>query len=257
MGSGPIEWDAETYDEVSTPQLSWGIEVLERTELRGDELAIDAGCGSGRVTEELLKRLPEGKVTAIDGSAAMVAKARERLGERADYMVADLAALEVAEPVDLVFSTATFHWIPDHDALFEHLRRALRPGGRLVAQCGGEGNIQEHAEATAAVSAEPDFAPYMSDSDRLWNYAGPEQTEARLRAAGFAESRCWLEPRPVVPADPLRFTMTATLGAHLDKLPEALRLPFAEAVIARSREPFTLDYVRLNIEAIAPSSKLL
>jgi trans-aconitate 2-methyltransferase len=169
-------------------------------------------------------------------------------------MVVDLAELEVDEPVDLVFSTATFHWIPDHDALFEHLRRALRPCGRLVAQCGGEGNIQEHAEATAAVASEPDFAPYMSGSGRLWNYAGPEQTESRLRAAGFAESRCWLEPKPVLPEDPLRFTMTATLGAHLAKLPERLRRPFAEAVVERSRKPFTLDYVRLNIEARVPGS---
>lgn len=251
MTSGPIEWDAETYDEVSTPQLSWGMEVLERIELRGDEAAIDAGCGSGRVTAELLKRLPSGKVTAVDGSEAMVVKARERLGERADYMVADLAELEVAEPVDLIFSTATFHWIPDHDALFERLRRALGPGGRLVAQCGGEGNIQEHAETTAAVAVEPDFAPYMSGSERLWNYAGPKQTESRLLSAGFAEGRCWLEPKPVLPEDPLRFTMTATLGAHLARLPERLRRPFAEAVIERSRKPFTLDYVRLNIEARA------
>ena len=164
-------------------------------------------------------------------------------------MVADLAALTVAEPVDLVFSTATFHWIPDHDQLFSHLRAALRPGGRLVAQCGGEGNIAEHVEATAAVAAQAEFAPYLSGAGDLWNYAGPEETEARLRAAGFAEARCWLEPKPVQPPDPLRFTMTATLGAHLDRLPEDLRLPFAEAVIDASREPFTLDYVRLNIEA--------
>ncbi|HEX7244661.1 MAG TPA: methyltransferase domain-containing protein [Solirubrobacterales bacterium] len=253
MTSGPIEWDAETYDEVSTPQLSWGLEVLERLKLRGDETAIDAGCGSGRVTAELMERLPEGRVTAVDGSQAMVAKARERLGERADYMVADLAELEVAEPVDLVFSTATFHWIPDHDALFEHLCRALRSDGRLVAQCGGKGNIEEHVEATAAVAARPEFAPYMSGSEQLWNYAGPKQTETRLLEAGFAESRCWLEPKPVVPEDPLRFTMTATLGAHLAKLPEDLRRPFAEAVIERSRKPFTLHYVRLNIEARAVS----
>jgi trans-aconitate 2-methyltransferase len=251
--TGPIEWDAETYDEVSGPQLSWGIEVLDRLELRGDEAALDAGCGSGRVTAELARRLPRGRVIAVDGSAAMVAKARERLGERASYLVADLAELDVEEPVDLVFSTATFHWIPDHERLFARLRAALRPGGRLVAQCGGRGNIAEHVEAVAAVSARPEFGPYLAEAAELWNYAGPEETEARLRDAGFAEARCWLEPKPVRPSDPLRFTMTATLGAHLARLPEDLRPPFAEAVIARSRTPFTLDYVRLNIEARARS----
>ena len=78
------EWDAETYDEVSQPQFEWGMEVLGRLELRGDEVALDAGCGSGRVTAELAKRLPQGRVIAVDGSEAMIAKARERLGESVD-----------------------------------------------------------------------------------------------------------------------------------------------------------------------------
>lgn len=249
--TGPVEWDAETYDEVSGPQFSWGMEVLERLELVGDETAIDAGCGSGRVTAELAKRLPRGHVIAVDGSGAMVAKAREQLGESVSYLVADLSELSVDEPVDLVFSTATFHWIPDHDRLFSRLHAALRPGGRLVAQCGGKGNIAEHVEAVAQVSTRPEFARYLPDDDELWNYASPAETEARLRAAGFGEARCWLEPRPVKPSDPLRFTMAATLGAHLAKLPEDLRLPFAESVIEVSRKPLTLEYIRLNIEANA------
>jgi trans-aconitate 2-methyltransferase len=249
MNSGPLEWDAETYDAVSDPQFSWGMEVLERLELGGDEIALDAGCGSGRVTAELAKRLPRGHVMAVDGSEAMVARARERLGERASYFVADLSELSVDQPIDLIFSTATFHWIPDHERLFDRLRAALRPQGRLVAQCGGKGNIAEHVEAVAAVSAQTEFAPYLADAAGLWNYAGPEETEARLRGAGFAEARCWLEPKPVRPPDPLQFTMTATLGAHLARLPEDLCRPFAEAVIERSRKPFTLNYVRLNIEA--------
>lgn len=248
-GSGPVEWDAETYDVVSDPQFGWGTEVLERLELAGDEDAIDAGCGSGRVTAELAKRLPGGSVLAVDASEAMIVKARERLGERASYLVADLAELQVGEPVDLVFSTATFHWVPDHERLFERLRAALRPGGRLIAQCGGRGNIREHAAALTEVAALPEFAPYLTEAPDLWNFAGPEETEARLRAAGFARARCWLEPKPVTPEDPLAFTMTSTLGAHLARLPGPLREPFAEAIIERSAKPFTLEYVRLNIDA--------
>jgi trans-aconitate 2-methyltransferase len=251
MNSGPLEWDADTYDEVSDPQFAWGMEVLDRLELSGEETALDAGCGSGRVTAELAKRLPNGHVVAVDGSEAMVAKARERLGERASYLVSDLSELELEEPVDLVFSTATFHWILDHDRLFERLHAALRPGGRLVAQCGGQGNVAEHAAAIATVAARTEFAPHFEGANGMWNFAGPGQTEARLRAAGFAEARCWLQPKPVTPADPLRFTMTVTLGPHLARLPEELRLPFAEAILAKSSEPLTLGYVRLNIEARA------
>lgn len=251
MNSGPREWDAETYDSVSDPQFEWGMEVLERLELRGDEAALDAGCGSGRVSEQLLARLPRGSLLAVDGSEAMITKARERLGERASYLVADLAELEVEEPVDLVFSTATFHWLPDHDRLFARLRAALKPGGRLVAQCGGAGNVARHTEAIAAAAARPEFATHFEQMTGIWNFAGAEETSERLERAGFAAVRCWLQPKPVRPADPLAFTSTVTLGPLLSQLPEEKRRPFAEAVLAESEQPLVLDYVRLNIEAVA------
>lgn len=249
MNTGPREWDADTYDAISDPQFEWGTEVLGRLELSGDESAIDAGCGSGKVTEKLLDRLPEGKLLAVDGSEAMIAKARERLGERASYLVADLSELEVPEPVELIFSTATFHWVLDHDRLFERLHAALRPGGRLVAQCGGEGNVAEHAQVITTVAARPEFASHLEQMTGIWNFAAPEKTEDRLRVAGFAATRCWLEPKPVTPADPLAFTSTVTLGPLLAQLPEDRRRPFAEAILEASPQPLTLDYVRLNIEA--------
>jgi trans-aconitate 2-methyltransferase len=249
MNSSAREWDADTYDAVSDPQFEWGMEVLERLELRGDEVAIDAGCGSGRVTAELAKRLPHGRVVAVDGSEAMIAKARERLGDSATYLFADLSELEVDEPVDLVFSTATLHWIADHDRLFVRLREALRPGGRLVAQCGGEGNVAEHAAVIADVAARPEFAPHLEQTTGLWNFAAPDVTEERLRRAGFAEARCWLQPKPVRPEQPLEFISTVTIGPLLAQLPEERRSPFAEAVLEESEKPLVLNYIRLNIEA--------
>ncbi|HKA67277.1 MAG TPA: methyltransferase domain-containing protein [Solirubrobacterales bacterium] len=250
MNSSAREWDADTYDAVSDPQFSWGMEVLGRLELRGDEVALDAGCGSGRVTAELAKRLPDGRLIAVDGSEAMVAKARERLGDGVTCLVADLSQLELDEPVDLVFSTATLHWILDHDRLFERLRAALRPTGRLVAQCGGEGNVAEHARAIATVAARPEFAGHFHEMTGIWNFASAEETESRLRRAGFSEVRCWLEPRPVKPERPLEFTSTVTLGPLLAQLPPDLRRPFAEAILEESEKPLVLDYVRLNIEAV-------
>jgi trans-aconitate 2-methyltransferase len=254
MNTGAREWDAETYDAVSDPQFNWGMEVLERLELRGDELAVDAGCGSGRVTAELIERLPRGRVLAVDGSVAMVEKAKERLGERADYLVSDLLELELEEPVDLVFSTATLHWIPDHDALFRRLLAALKPGGRLVAQCGGEGNVATHTEAIVAIASDPEYGQHLTEAKALWNFAGAEETERCLGDAGFVAARCWLQPKPVQPARPLEFISTVTLGPILDQLPEEKRRPFAEAVLAVSERPLTLDYVRLNIEASVPDA---
>ena len=249
MNTGPREWDAQTYDRVSDPQYEWGLEVLDRLELEGDEYVLDAGCGSGRVTAKLLDGLPDGRVLCVDASEQMIEKAREALGDRADYLVSDLAELEVQRPVDVTFSTATFHWLPDHDRLFSRLHAAIRPGGRLVAQCGGAGNVAEHARNIVAVASRPEFAEHFSEMSIMWNFATPAETELRLRNAGFDRVRCWLENKPVQPEDPYAFTTTVTMGPHLARLPEERRRRFAEAVLDLEGEPLTLNYVRLNIEA--------
>jgi trans-aconitate 2-methyltransferase len=181
----------------------------------------------------------------------MVEKVREVLRPQDTAIVGDLTKLELDEPVDAVFSTAVFHWILDHDALFARLRAALREGGRLAAQCGGEGNIDAFRRAGEEVAAREPYAAHLAGVDKLWNYAGPEETEARLRAAGFTDVRCRLEPWPVVPPEPAAFTKTVCLGAHVERLPENLRDQFVADVLATQPEPLRLDYVRLNIAARA------
>jgi trans-aconitate 2-methyltransferase len=250
--TGPRDWDADIYDEVAKPQFDWSQEVLGRLSLRGDETVLDAGCGSGRVTEQLIERLPHGRVIAIDGSRSMVERARARLGDRADVRLGDLSELELEAEVDVVFSNAVFHWILDHERLFERLHAALVRGGGLVAQCGGKGNVANLAQAIRAVAADPQFAPHLSGAPQMWNFAGPEETGARLTVAGFDPVRCWLTPRPVRPERPLEFLATVTLGPHLDRLPADLHDDFVRKVAAEMRQPLTLDYVRLNIEARRP-----
>src|SRR3954468_23292413 len=223
-------WDATKYDVLSDPHVVWAEAILERLPLRGDETVLDAGCGSGRVTALLVDRLPRGRVIAVDGDAGMVAKARER--ERlTDVRHQDLLELDV-EPVDAIFSSAVFHWVPDHDELFRRLHAALKPGGRLVAQCGGHGNI-------ARVRAISGPGP--------WVYATADETERRARAAGFREVRAWLEPGPVVPPQPRGFLARVCLRT----LPDGEREAAVERVLAELGDPPTLDYVRLNIDATA------
>lgn len=247
--SSSRDWDAQTYDRVSDPQFGWAIEQLERLPLRGDEVVLDAGCGSGRVTGELVKRVPNGKVYGVDAAPSMVKLAQEALGDHAIVYCQDLVELSLPEPVDAVFSNATFHWIHDHDALFAALHRALKPGGRLVAQCGGRGNIDAFRTLADDVAGEEPFAPHFADWQRPWNYATDSETEARLKSAGFTEVSCWLEPKSVTPTDPRAFVQTVCLVRHLDPLPEELTAPFLDRVLARAGEPLTLEYVRLNMTA--------
>ena len=216
--SAPRDWDAATYDRVADPQARWGGAVLERLPLVGDERVLDAGCGTGRVTELLLERLPRGRVVALDASPAMVEQARRRLARsdgRVEFVVADLGrplTLPGGEPVDAVLSTATFHWVPDHDALFRNLAAVIRPGGRLVAQCGGAGNI---ASIRAILATIGDGWPGEA------HYETPEATAERLAAAGFTAIETWLQPEPTRfdAGEPLEtFLRTVILGGHVDRL---------------------------------------
>lgn len=251
------EWDGGVYDRISGPMEALGLAVLDRLELSGDETVIDAGCGSGRVTEALIERLPRGRAIAVDASASMVRAARERLGrsgigtERVELREADLLELEVGEPVDAILSTATFHWIADHERLFRRLRAALRPGGRLVAQCGGEGNIDGLRGVANEILAREPYAEHFRDWRPPWNYAGPEATRARLLGAGFASAECWLAPSPQQPEHPREFLSSIVLGPHYQQLPEGLKEPFIDAVLAELGEPVVVDYIRLNIDAVA------
>ncbi len=246
------DWDAATYDRVSTPQVRWALEVLDRLPLKGDETVLDAGCGSGRVTQLLEERLPDGKVIAVDGSASMAEKAREALRPDAEVFVSDLTEIDLHEVADAVFSNAVFHWIPDHDQLFKRMHEALKPGGRLVAQCGGAGNVEAFHEVLHELAAEPPFDEHIGGWSGPWNFATPAETGARLAAAGFVDAECWLEDRPVQPNEPEEFMRTVCLGHHLDRLPQELRPRLIERMAERLPKPLTLHYVRLNIDARRP-----
>lgn len=239
-------WDAPTYDVSSAPQQAWGAEVLARLSgISPGATILDVGCGTGRVTEALLALVPQGRVLAIDASAEMVALARARLGDRAEVWRQDVLDLELAEPVDVIVSTAALHWVPDHDRMWAQLRRALRPAGVLEVQCGGAGNIARVREVIESVvdHAFPDLAGWSP-----WVFATPEDTVQRLRQVGFTSIRCWLEHRPTYPRDVETFVRTSILAAHLARVPEQRRERFTAAVLAGVRPP--LDYVRLNVSAV-------
>src|SRR2546423_2475659 len=196
---GVTDWDARSYHRVSEVQARWARKVMARLELRGDETVLDAGCGSGRVTEVLLERVPAGQVIGVDASESMIAAAREVLGDRATLICSSLTALDLDTELDAVFSNAVFHWVKDHDLLFERIAANMRPGAQLVAQCGGEGNVARFNAHTRDVILGTRFAPYFEGWDRPWFFSSTDAAEASLRRAAVDRIECWR----VGPARPL------------------------------------------------------
>jgi trans-aconitate methyltransferase len=224
---------------------------------------LDVGCGTGRLTALLLERLPRGRAVGIDLSTGMLATARRELPAAARHRVAfvhaDAAALPIAGAADAIFSTATFHWVLDHPRLFHSLFAALRPGGRLVAQCGGGPNLDRHHRRAEALMHAPAFASYFGSWVEPWTFADADTTRARLAAAGFTDIATRVTPAPVVQPDRAAFVEFVThviFRPHLARLPdEPLKAAFVDALASQAAAdpiPFELDYWRLDIDAGRP-----
>ncbi len=239
-------WNAEAYDRLPLPHTQWGRRVVARLEPDGVRRVLEAGCGTGRDTELILDRFPDVRVVAADRSREMLDQLERRLEgrrDRVEVIHGDLLdPLPVTDPVDAIVSVAAFHWIPDHPTLLANLASVIRPAGQLVFDCGGAGNVARVSAAAEAV---------LGRASATWTFAGVEETEARLRGAGFTDLEVALRP------DPARFETAeqfesflgiVVLGAHVAHLPEPER-PAAVNAVAALLPDRIVDYVRLEVRA--------
>ena len=260
--SSSREWNSDVYHRLSAPQVGWGKKVLSRLRLRGDEVVLDAGCGTGRLTADLLQALPRGRVVGVDLSRNMVNSAREHLspqfGARVSLVVCDLLHLPFARAFDGIVSTAAFHWVLDHDRLFANLRHALVPGGWLEAQCGGGPNLVSLRNRANALAATPEFARFFAGFREPWLYQNAEAAADSLRRAGFSEVETSTEAAPTILDNAEQyseFVRNIILRLHLENLPtEDHRADFIARLAnyaAADDPPFLLDYWRLNLRGRA------
>lgn len=255
---GSHEWNSTVYHRLSAPQVSWGKKVLSRIRLRGDELVLDAGCGTGRLTADLLEALPRGRVVGVDLSQNMLLSAREHLAPRFEsrlhLLACDLQQLPFKGAFDVVVSTAAFHWVLDHDLLFKNLHDALVPSGWLEAQCGGGPNlVRLRNRANTLLAAHP-FLPYFQGFHEPWLYQGAQAAAEALKRANFIEIETSVEPAPTLLKDAeeyREFVRNIIFHRHLARLPnEELRADFIgklAEMAAKDPVPFELDYWRLNL----------
>ena len=257
------EWNAAEYHRLSEPQFQWGQRVLGSLHLSGDETVLDAGCGSGKLTALLAQSLPSGRVVALDLSRNMVQLARRNLnpqfGDRVQFVAADLVHLPFQSSFDGIFSTASFHWVLDHDALFRNLFEALGPGGWLHAQCGGGPNLERLRGRVHALSQLSEFSPWLAQFREPWFFSDDLGAADRLRKTGFIDVDTGLEAAPFVAPDSGQFRdylRVFVLHRHLELLPsDAVRHKFLDDVVTacgKDDPPWTLDYWRLNLRARKP-----
>jgi trans-aconitate 2-methyltransferase len=259
--SSSREWNAAVYHRVSGPQLSWGKKVLSRLRLRGDEVVLDAGCGTGRLTAELLDALPLGGVVGVDLSQNMLRSAHDHLaqfGTRVSLVACDLLHLPFEDAFDGIVSTAAFHWVLDQDRLFANLRRALVPSGWLQAQCGGGPNLVRLRNRANALAASPKLAEFFAGFHEPWLYQDAEGAAQSLRRAEFVEVETSIEAAPTILADAgqySEFVRNIILRRHLENIPsEELRAEFMAELTQQAAgddPPFFLDYWRLNLRGRA------
>lgn len=241
------QWSAAAYADHAAFVPALGAEVLALLEPRPGERILDLGCGDGVLTRRLVESGAE--VTGLEPDPDMAARARER---GLDVVEADAHDPFGEAAFDAVFSNAALHWMRDPARVLRNARRALRPGGRLVAEQGGWGNV---AAVVTALNAGREAQGHAAVQP--WDFPSPSLQRQRLEAAGFAVEAMVLVPRPT----PLPTGMAGWLATFAgpfarDLSPEdrAALLADAERRLAALRDPvegWAADYVRLRFAARA------
>jgi len=242
-------WNADRYRENARFVSDLGAGALEWLKPLKGERILDLGCGDGALTERLIST--GAKVLGVDASPDMIANAVAR-GINAD--VVDGHALNFNSEFDAVFSNAALHWMTNPDAVIVGVARALKPGGRFVAEFGGHGNIAAIRTALSAVIRRHvgiDDAP-----SSIWYFPSASEHQARLEKAGFSVRRITLFPRPTpIPSDMAGWLETLA-SPVLATVPEAQRAVIRDETVELLRPVlcdqtgnWTADYARLRFEA--------
>jgi trans-aconitate methyltransferase len=250
--STPGEWDAARYQDRHSFVWRYGADLLELLNPQPGERILDIGCGTGQLTAEIARS--GAQVVGLDNSPDMLADARKNFPDLW-FVLGNATGFVFEEPFDAVFSNAALHWVKDADRAVACIRRALRPGGRFVAEFGGKGNITTVQAALRAV-----LGP-AADEQSPWYYPGIGEYASILERHGLEVRNASLFPRltPLTGADGMDHWLRMFMPAYLHHLsPER-----ANEIVHKLEEElrpalyrdgtWTLDYRRIRIVAIALS----
>jgi trans-aconitate 2-methyltransferase len=286
-------WDARTYDQVSyLVQYKWGQQVLEWRKWHGNEIVVDAGCGSGLLTKQLIKRVPRGKVYAVDIDSNMVRQARKNLQsfDNVEIIQSGFTDVRIPQRLDVIFSNSALHWVRDHRKAFQTFWDMLKPmsnnikntnnkyttfnnntgntgSGQLLIQCGGYGNLQQIIKLLERIRQLDQFKAYFTNWKQSWYFANPNDTDKLLKEIGYVNRRVYSNRDCVIlpnRREYSRFIKTVVAKPYLERLStdnddDKLKKAFLELFLDevgkhsnKSKTRWFLDFVRLNIIAHRP-----
>jgi len=247
------QWSPEQYAKNARFVSDLGMPVVTLLAPRAGERILDVGCGDGPLTKKLVELGCD--VLGVDASPAMI-EAAKAMGLNACVM--DGQALQFDREFDAVFSNAALHWMKQADAVIAGVWQALKPGGRFVGECGGDGNT-----ATVLRALKAALSPRGLDFHALnpWSFLSVEEYRGKLEAQGFVVNTIALIPRPT----PLPGSLTAWLETFAQSfvapLPIAERAVFladmenlCRPTLCDAEGKWTVDYVRLRFAATKPAS---
>ncbi|GLQ96980.1 class I SAM-dependent methyltransferase [Dyella mobilis] len=247
--SGTQQWNPADYQRHGgfVPEL--GTPILDLLQAKAGERILDLGCGDGALTVKLIQL--GCAVQGVDSSAPMVEGAR-RLG--VDALVMDGESLNFHEQFDAVFSNAALHWMPRAEKVIAGIWRALKPGGRLVAEFGGHGNVATIVHALSAALAARDI-----EAPDPWFFPTPEGYRALLEQRGFKVQWTLLVPRPTLLPGDVGAWLNTFAQPFISAIEETARADFIASLVETLRGPMCdadgkwwADYVRLRCHAVKP-----
>jgi trans-aconitate 2-methyltransferase len=265
-------WDARTYDQVSRlVQYRWGQRVIKWRKWRGDEIVMDAGCGSGLLTKQLAIQVPRGKVYAVDIDSNMIKQAKNNLEsfDNVEIIQSSFTDVRLPRKVNVIFSNAALHWVQDHRKAFQNFWEMLKPtedtsnnGSQLLIQCGGYGNLQQTITLLERIAHSDSFKAYFVNWKQPWYFAKPADTDALLQEIGYTDRTTYLHSDRVFFLNRriyAKFIKTVVMKPYLqhlavDKEGHKLKTLFFDLFLDeieksanRLKTRWFLDYVRLNI----------
>lgn len=264
-----MRWDAEDYAKHSSGQHRWALRNVQRLALRGHEHVLDLGSGDGKVTAEIARLVPAGRVLGVDKSPDMIDFARRNFathGLNLAFHAGDAEALELAARFDVVFSNSTLHWVSDHPAVLRGLFRALKPGGRMFLSMSGRGTAAGVLAAIAELAESPPWVEILRDNSLPYFFFGPEEYEVWLPATGFRPCRIELVPIPMRHAELsalegwlrtawMPYTNRVSKENRVQFLTELTRRVAARCVVANDGA-LLLPMVNLEVEAEKPITQI-